>query len=246
MRPGLLSLAAALAFLLNTVVSPDAAAGPTPYPENKADYPGKGPTAFHPWFNDNRNSFWQKREQDRNAIVFAGSSAIGNWKNLKAAFPNLKVANRGIGGDVTRGLLFRFQEDVLDLNPRAIVLLIGQNDLSAHANVEDVLGNLELLLDMAAAKAPNAPVILCTHPPRDNPKAPLRDPADLARVNEGIFRIAQGRPNVSVLDLFPVLAAEDGKPHPDYFVQDRMHISPAGYAKFQEAVQKEFDRLQIR
>jgi hypothetical protein len=94
MRPGLLSLAAALAFLLNTVVSPDAAAGPTPYPENKADYPGKGPTAFHPWFNDNRNSFWQKREQDRNAIVFAGSSAIGNWKNLKSRAASFSVSRK--------------------------------------------------------------------------------------------------------------------------------------------------------
>src|SRR5690606_27997034 len=118
-------------------------------------------------------------------------------------------------------------------------------DLSAHANVEDVLANIELLLDMSAAKAPNAPVILCTHPPRDNPKPPLRNPAALTRVNEGILRIAQGRPNVSVLDLFPVLATADGKPQPEYFVKDRMHISPAGYGKFQEAVQKEFDRLKI-
>jgi len=37
----------------------------------------------------------------------------------------MKTANRGISGDVTRGVLYRMKEDVLDLNPKAVVLLIG-------------------------------------------------------------------------------------------------------------------------
>jgi lysophospholipase L1-like esterase len=44
---------------------------------------------------------------------------------LAKDFPNLKVANRGISGDVTRGVWYRLPEDVLDLEPSAIVLLIG-------------------------------------------------------------------------------------------------------------------------
>jgi lysophospholipase L1-like esterase len=45
------------------------------------------------------------------------------------SFPGLKVANRGISGDTTRGVLIRMQGDVLALNPKGVVILIGTNDL---------------------------------------------------------------------------------------------------------------------
>jgi len=60
------------------------------------------------------------------AVVFAGDSLTRDWKDLaQAPFPDMKVANRGINGDVSRSLRFRFQEDVLDLNPKAVVILIA-------------------------------------------------------------------------------------------------------------------------
>ena len=67
----------------------------------------------------------------------AGAAASG------AAFPGVKVANRGISGDTTRGVLIRLQEDVLALDPAAVVLLIGTNDLEEGATPEVVAGNLQ-------------------------------------------------------------------------------------------------------
>jgi lysophospholipase L1-like esterase len=62
--------------------------------------------------------------------VFLGDSITQGWNDLASAFPDMKVANRGInGGDTTRGVLIRLQDDVLSLDPAAIVLLIGTNDL---------------------------------------------------------------------------------------------------------------------
>ena len=50
--------------------------------------------------------------------------------------PGIPVANRGIGSETTRGLLFRFNEDVLDLRLKVIVLLTGSNDLSALQDIQ--------------------------------------------------------------------------------------------------------------
>ena len=58
----------------------------------------------------------------------------------------MKVANRGISGDTTRGILLRLQEDVLALDPAAVVLLAGTNDLEEGATPEVIAGNLELIL----------------------------------------------------------------------------------------------------
>src|SRR4051812_11268530 len=108
------------------------ASGPTPFPDANDEHAwaGTGPIRVHPWMRDNRAWFWSQRAAAQGSVVFVGDSLTGNWKAeaMKAAFPTLKIANRGIGGDVSRGGLFRLREDVLDLKPRAMVLLIGTND----------------------------------------------------------------------------------------------------------------------
>ena len=133
MRSTLLRLAALWFAAPPSIAQP--ASGPTPYPTSAKDWPGQGAIRVFGWMTENRKAFWQDRERKQGSIVFAGDSLIGGWGSMAKDFPDLRVANRGIGGEVTRGLLFRFQEDVLDLHPKAIVLLTGSNDLSAvHAS----------------------------------------------------------------------------------------------------------------
>src|SRR5258708_40000392 len=81
--------------------------------------------------------------------------------NMGSMFPGVKVANRGISGDTTRGVLLRLQEDVLALHPKGIVLLIGTNDLEEGAAPETIAGNLKLILAALHEHNPAMPVILC-------------------------------------------------------------------------------------
>ena len=86
---------------------------------------------------------WATRvQQDQHALVFLGDSITDCWgDDLGGSFPGVKVANRGIGGDTTRGVLIRLQEDVLSLHPAGVVLLIGTNDLADGAAPEVITGN---------------------------------------------------------------------------------------------------------
>ncbi|MDF3057782.1 MAG: hypothetical protein K0R17_1997 [Rariglobus sp.] len=235
-----------LTSLLFTAAPHARADGPTPYPPktDEAAWPGKGPIRVMDWMPDNRASFWTRREKDQGAVVFVGSSMIGNWKNLTAAFPGLKVANRGIGGDVSRGLLFRFKEDVLDLNPRALVLAIGSNDLSAHADPAVVIGNVAAIIDLARAHNPALPIVLCPVAPRENPKAPLK-PGALEDYNARLVSLGAEK-NASVPDLRTPFVTPDGKQIPEYFGADRMHLSPAGYEKLGTVIGAEFTKLGIK
>lgn len=218
--------------------------GPTPYPKDEKDWPGKGAIWVFGWMNDNRAWFWQQRDKKQGAVVFAGDSLTGNWKGLEKAFPKLNVANRGIGGDVSRGLLFRFQEDVLDLHPKAIVLLIGSNDLSARQSTADSLSNIAAILAMAEKQNPALPVVLCQIPPRDAPKAPI-DLAQLKALNAGIAKLATGKRQVILLDLFSLLAKPDGSPDLQYFESDKIHLAAPGYAKWHAAIEQVFTKLKL-
>jgi hypothetical protein len=104
-------------------------------PVNYEGLPGDGPIrGQHDWFqevwNTRRASWFHSLEKDQGAVVFLGDSITQGWRNLPNEFPGLKVANRGISGDTTRGMLIRLDEDVLALNPRAVVMLMGTNDQS--------------------------------------------------------------------------------------------------------------------
>jgi lysophospholipase L1-like esterase len=137
--------------------------------------------------------------------------------------------------EVTRGLLFRFKEDVLDLHPKAIVLLIGTNDLSAQQDLQQTRSNLDEMLGMAERESPGVPIVWCTLPPRDNPKSPV-DPKRLIELNKLIASMAEGHKSVVVLDLYTLFSDPGGSLHASYFVDDRLHMSASGQKHFRDVL----------
>jgi lysophospholipase L1-like esterase len=218
------------------------ATGPTPYPNDPQGWPGKGVIRVFDWMSQNRAYFWKFRDKKQGAVVFAGDSLTGNWGGLEKAFPKLNVANRGIGGDVSRGLLFRFQEDVLDLHPKAVVILIGSNDLSAKQDTTDTISNIAAILEMAERQDAALPIILCQIPPRASPEAPV-DLSEVQGLNARIARLAEGRKQVTVLDLFGRFAKPDGSPDPQYFKPDELHLADPGYNKWRETLDPILSKL---
>lgn len=238
-------LLAALTIL--TFASPLARAdGPTPYPdpEDTGAWAGKGPIRVFPYMADNRAGFWGRRSKDHEAVVFVGDSLIAGYK-LSEAFPDLKTANVGIGGDVTRGMLFRIKEDVGDLNPKAVVICCGTNDLSAHTDPALVLENLSLAIDQLREGDAKLPIIMCTIPPRDVLDAPTK-PGAIEKLNDGIKQLAGGKENVVVVDIFALLATPEGLPVAEYFGTDKIHLSEAGYAKWTEQLKPALEKLGLK
>ncbi len=223
-----------------------AADGPTPYPDAKdeAAWPGKGPIRSFGWMVDNRKWFWTQREKDQGAVVFVGDSLTGNWKTLAQTFPGVKVANRGVGGDTSRGVLFRFREDVLDLKPRAVVLCVGSNDLSAHGDPAHAEQNIGAMIAQARGQNPALPIVLCQVPPRDDPKAPMK-PGAHADLNARISKLGAGKAHLTVLDLFAGLGTPDGKPVPEFFAADRLHLAEPGYQKWAGLLRPALEQLGI-
>jgi lysophospholipase L1-like esterase len=229
------ALAVVACLVSAAIAQPAPASGPTPYPAQAKDWPGQGAIRVFGYMADNRQGFWLERQRKQGSVVFAGDSLVGGWGTMGKDFAGLPVANRGIGGEPTRGLLFRFQEDVLDLHPKAIVLLTGTNDLSAQQDIRQTRSNIVDMLDMAERASPGVPIVLCTLPPRNHAQAPI-DPGRLLELNRLIAALAQGRGRVVVLDLHTLLADADGAPHAPYFAADRLHLSAAGYQRFRDGL----------
>src|SRR3954454_1965918 len=87
-------------------------------PASDEGLPGAGPIRRYEWFQktwrDRRSKWARDAAKDHGAVVFLGDSITQGWHdNMDGSFPGMKVANRGISGDTTRGVLIRLQEDVI-------------------------------------------------------------------------------------------------------------------------------------
>jgi lysophospholipase L1-like esterase len=176
----------------------------------------------------------QERAQDKGAVVFLGDSITQGWGGgLGAAFPGVKVANRGISGDTTRGVLIRLQDDVLALDPAAVVLLIGTNDLDEAATPETIGANLELIVKAIEAHDPKLPVVLCLVFPSSPEK---NRPADKIKAVNALYLAAvKNDPRVVPLETWTLFADESGNAKLSEF-PDLLHPNEAGYAKWAAAL----------
>ena len=207
--------------------------------------PGDGPIRRYDWFRNlwaERRSQWATRlEQDRQAVVLLGDSITQGWgEDFSAWFPGLKLANRGISGDTSRGVLIRLKEDVLALDPRAVVLLIGTNDLEEKAAPEIIASNLKLILAELARHNPELPIILCHVFPSSASKS---RPADkIKRVNQLYADAVKGNAQVTLIETWPLFADPNGDAIPAEF-PDLLHPNLAGYVKWAAALRPIFATL---
>ncbi|MFT3829563.1 MAG: GDSL-type esterase/lipase family protein [Opitutaceae bacterium] len=207
-------------------------------PASNDGLPGAGPFRHEDWFQNlwrERRSAWAARvAQDQQAVVFYGDSITQGWgDDFSGHFPGVKIANRGISGDTTRGLLVRLAEDVLALHPRGIVLLIGTNDLELGATPETIVANVQLLLAALERSDPQLPIVLCQVFPS---AAAKNRPADrIRRLNALYADAVKGDPRITLLETWPLFADAAGDAPLAEF-PDLLHPNAAGYAKWAAAL----------
>ena len=86
-----------------------------------------------------------------NRVVFFGDSITDIW-HLDESFPAKPYVNRGIGGQTTSQMLVRFRQDVSNLQPKAVVILAGTNDIAGNSGPisnEDIEANFTSLAELA-------------------------------------------------------------------------------------------------
>lgn len=216
-------------------------------PDSDDGLPGAGPIRRYDWFRNlwqQRRSAWQqKAETDQGAVVFLGDSITqGAGDDFRGLFPGLKMANRGISGDTTRGMLIRLAADVLSLKPKAVVMLMGTNDLEESATPDVIAGNVQLILEQISRAQPDTPVVLCLVFPSSASK---KRPAESIRsINQLLQQTARGNRQVTVLDTWTLFANPDGDAKPEE-MPDLLHPNDIGYRRWAGALRPVLATLKL-
>jgi lysophospholipase L1-like esterase len=227
-------MAAFCVFVSGFLFCANLAASDLAIPASDDGLPGAGPIRRMDWFKtlwlQRRNAWAGKLEADRGAVVLLGDSITQAWgDDFSGYFPGLKVANRGISGDTSRGVLIRLKEDVEVLDPKAVVLLIGTNDLDEKAEPETISGNVKLIIEELSKHSSKMPIVLCEVMPSSESKN--RPAAKIKKINSLNAAMVKGNPQVTVLETWTLFADAKGDA-PAALFPDLLHPNRAGYDKW--------------
>ena len=175
------------------------------------------------------------KNEDR--VVFMGDSITDGWK-LDQYFPGKPYVNRGISGQTTPQMLIRFRPDVIDLNPKVVVILAGTNDIAGNTGpmtIEAVEENLQSMAELARANGIRV-VMASIMPVSDYGKTrdgqpsiqtTRRPPASIIAINQWIKKYVADN-GLVYLDYFSAMVDDKGFLKND-ISRDGLHPNEKGY-----------------
>lgn len=190
----------------------------------------------------------ENKTAQKGQTVFVGDS-ITEYYQLVDAYGDymqqtgILVYNRGISAECTDHLLARFDDTVLNIEPRNMVLLIGVNDLGQGVPEDTIYNNIKTMIEKTQAQCPQTNIILQALYPIDENRpefydrfmvGSVRTNALIQSLNARLEALA-GEKGIQYLDLTDQLADENGVFRAEY-TMDGLHPNAAGYAVITEAI----------
>jgi lysophospholipase L1-like esterase len=173
----------------------------------------------------------------RPTVVFMGDSITANWNaswaGQEATFTQNNWLDVGVVGLSSGQIAARFTADAIDLEPQAVHILAGTNDVYPGWQLSETANNIESMV--AKAKKHNIAVVIGTIPPWGPGALPEEaDPSPqrfqrIDQLNQWIaqFAAAQG---IQMVDYHTLLEAPNGENYIPALTVDGVHPSAAGYA----------------
>jgi lysophospholipase L1-like esterase len=183
--------------------------------------------AAAPW--ESAIQAFERQDRDRpppkNAIVFVGSSSIRLW-DLAKSFPGKEVINRGFGGSQLADSVRYAPRIVVKYEPRRVVLYAGDNDLGAGKSPERVHADFRAFVEAVHRDLPKARIAFISIKP-----SILRwRLVDKVRQANGLIEAdCKKDERLLYVDVFTPMLGDDGKPRPELFVSDGLHLNARGY-----------------
>lgn len=205
-------------------------------PEFTKDEQAKLNQMYEAWME---NDFMRKTENFRllnqdvkpGSILFVGDSITEGYP-LFEMFPfGYPIYNRGISGETSKQLLDRIHEQILDLKPAQIFLLIGTNDIEREKNGDDVGKNIKRICEETLTVLPDVKIhVISVYPVNETSRFAgmigTRTNQKIVKINEDIKAHIQDL-DVTYIDLYDALL-KDGHLN-ESFTNDGLHLTVAGY-----------------
>jgi lysophospholipase L1-like esterase len=162
-----------------------------------------------------------------NGVVFAGSSTIERWHNLDQDFPAVHPIQRGIGSTRLDDWVRFAPRIVIPYHPRQIVLYAGDNDFADGQSADNVYRDFRDFVRVVRGALPDAEIVFVSVKPSPS-RWKYRE--RMRRANTLVRAYIRQHRKMRYVDVFNPMLGANGHPTPELFVDDSLHMTPAGYA----------------
>lgn len=180
----------------------------------------------------------------RDLVIFYGDSITDVWPTAYAThfFPGKPYIGRGVTGESTDMMLWRFQQDVIDLHPAAVVILGGSNDVvltDRHIKFQQTTFDLQTMAELAEQH--HIRVILCSVLPVSHYPPPQQAlfSEEIRTINHWLQAYAASH-HITYVDYYSAMADSTGAMKNSLTV-DGLHPNAAGYDVMRTLVQHAMD-----
>ena len=170
----------------------------------------------------------------QNAIVFIGASSIVRW-NLLDSFPELgpRAIKRGFGGSLAADSTRYAERIVIPYKPRIVVFYAGDNDVEANHTPEQIAGDFTAFERKVHAALPATEIIYISIKPSIR-RWPWIE--QIKSANALVRQYCTTRSRLTFLDIVPQMIGADWKPRKELLLEDGLHMTPAGYKIWNDAL----------
>ena len=175
---------------------------------------------------------------EKGSILFVGSSSIRMWETLSEDFFFTTVLNRGFGGSEMCDLIYFADRIIIPYFPQKIFIYEGDNDIAGGKSPEIILNDFVNLVKIIRKKLPDVPIILIStkpSPSRWKMESEYRETNRLCKK----FITNNKELNLKFVDVFTPMLGKDGKPRPDIFLKDQLHLNAKGYKLWKKLIEPE-------
>jgi len=178
-------------------------------------------------------------------VVFMGNSITEGWLNIRPEFfADKPYVNRGISGQTTPQMLVRFRQDVVELNPAAVVILAGINDIAGNtgpSTIEMIFDNIKSMCEIANANNIKV-VITSVLPAFDFPWRQGLEPGPKVVHLNALLKSYAAKEGYSYVDYFSAMT--DGKNGlRKELGDDGVHPNVAGYKLMEPLLEETLSRI---
>jgi len=176
----------------------------------------------------------QERFPPPGGVVFVGSSTVRMWKSLTQDFRQVPgIVNRGFGGSTMADCSLFARDLVVRYKPRQVLVYAGDNDLAEGRTPLQVLESFARFANAVRAELPSTRISFISvkpSPSREHLMPQIRE------TNNVISAYLNLLPDSEYIDVFTPMLGADGRPRPELFRSDKLHLTDEGYRLWQSVI----------
>lgn len=197
------------------------------------------PPQARPPFYEDIQAFARADRQSpppKGQILFVGSSSFRMWDTMQKDFPAHPLINRGFGGSTLPDVIRYANQIIFPYQPKQIVIYCGENDLASddRPSSYQVARRFAKLHRLIRRKLPVTSILFVSLKPSPSRIALLHKMKD---VNLRVQRMLQRDAHAQFVDVYWKMVDANGRPRPELFREDKLHMTPSGYAIWVRALE---------